>query len=368
MAADAAAQPASARRPITATERRVLWSVAATIGIVVLFTAIGSLERRLATDVEHGARFVWNASETSARLLTVAHTIVATLFLLTSRRLRTPRAAALLAGLALLSVGLCLGFATLLEVAAPLAAALFYAYFLVHEMRDEASLWRATEESGPPGTGALPPRWAAGPLALLFALAVAGAFAVGATVGTGRATRYAPFLADASPTARAAATLGLLSALGLLARLVLRRLARSDPGGLRGALSRVRPLAVVYAVGYLVLLVGMALTGRLYGIVVLHVCVWYGFVARRLASDEREGRGPDPRPRVASWAWFRTTAAGFHALHLGVVFGLIAVAAAWALGSGNDADVPIVPLLVSRTAFPFWTITHVTLSWFPRGA
>jgi hypothetical protein len=139
---------------------------------------------------------------------------------------------------------------------------------------------------------------------------------------------------------------------------MIRRLAASGAGGWRDRLADHRPLVVVLAGLYLVLVAGLAVTGRAYAVVAVHVMVWFVFALRRV--------GARPRPRPFTWRWMRDTRAGFAALHGGVLAAVVAGAGLWALGFANASEPAIFALLLARDSFPYWTIMHVTLSWIPR--
>ena len=94
-------------------------------------------------------RLVWDASETSMRLLALSHFLVALVFMSTSRTMRRARSWAVFLGLAALGAGLCWGFSRLGGIGAPLAAVLFYAYFLVHEFRDQVGFYRMNGDAPP---------------------------------------------------------------------------------------------------------------------------------------------------------------------------------------------------------------------------
>ena len=64
--------------------------------------------------------------------------------------------------------------------------------------------------------------------------------------------------------------------------------------------------------------------------------------------------------------WVRTTQTGFQTLHLGLLVVLMAIGVVWAYAFHNDAAHHAMWVLVSRDAFPYWTIMHVTVSFTPR--
>ena len=343
-------------RPLSATERNWLLGLAIAVGLACLCWVVGSME-----SVERKAKLVWNASETSTRFLAIAHTVVATAFLLTSRRMRAPRGWLWLAGLTVAGVLACLAFSALGGMRAPVAGLLFYGYFLAHEVRDELFFYRVNGDvPADSSEAALRGLWTAP----IVVVAAAASFVFAWTAfGFGGPHQIADALASVAPAPRGAIGAAVLLAAVALLVVVARRLSRLDPGGLLGFLRRHRPLFSVFAWLYAVLLVGIFLTGRMYAIVAIHVAIWYVFTIRQLAV-----RGaPSPRPRPLSWTWVRSTVAGFNAFHLGVLALVVAAAAVRAYAYKNGTEPQALAVLVSKESFPYWTLLHVTWSWVPRG-
>ena len=73
-----------------------------------------------------------------------------------------------------------------------------------------------------------------------------------------------------------------------------------------------------------------------------------------------------PPPAPLTWRWVRATPTGFRWLHLGLLAAVIVAAIVWAYGFRNDASLTAMDVVLSRDAFPYWTIMHVTVSWVPR--
>jgi hypothetical protein len=354
------------RRPLTATERNWLWALAIVVGSGLLFGLYRAFEERAGLHDKED-RLVWNAWETSMRFLALSHFLVALVFTLSSRRMKTGAGRAWFAGLLVVGAAACWGFGRLggmdsgTSVGAMLAV-LFYGYFLVHEFRDQAFFYRANGDA-PRGVDAkedtrsvlLVP-------ALVFGL-IAATFALGAAFEIGGARRY-----DQAFDALAHPVRGIVGCLPMALVLAAawawrRRILRTHPGGLRAFLARHRPILLVYVGIYAVLMLGIALTGRVYAIVTLHVTAWYVFTVHQLSR-----RGPPaPAPAPGSSAWMRSTVAGFNALHLGMAALVVAAAAAWAYAFGNSPGQDALRVLLSRESFPYWTILHVTVSFAPKG-
>lgn len=352
--------PTRTGRPLSTTEKNWLLGLAVAVGLVALFTLVAWLERDQA---DRKARFVWDASETSTRFLAIAHTVVATVFLLTSKRMKGAKGATWFSGLTALGIALCLGFWALggKKEHNPIGYFFFYTYFLAHEIRDELFFYRVNGDV-PKGDSdaSLRSLW----LAPLVAFGViAATFVAGAAFGIGGARRYASAIEDWTSAARIAlGVLVILVTAGLLG-VASRRYGRLHPGGWRALVSHHRPIFVVFAMIYLLLMVGIAATGKLYAIVAVHVAIWYVFTLRQLLSRP----APSPRPRPFTWTWVRTTAAGFNAFHLGVLALVVSGAVYRALALQNAPVPEWLSWAVSKESFPYWTLMHVTWSWVPRG-
>ena len=118
------------------------------------------------------------------------------------------------------------------------------------------------------------------------------------------------------------------------------------------------PLVVVYVLLTSLLFLAPKGEQSIYMIVCFHVAAWWVFTTRQLAGRDRTAR-----PR--GLAWFRETQAGFQTLHLALVVLIVGVAAVWAYGFDRSLANPL-GWIVSREAFPYWTIGHVTVSFVPK--
>lgn len=356
---------AAASRPLrflalTETERNWLLALLITLLCLLAFWTVGLIER-IARDVERPERMIRNATEASTRFLAIAHTIVATLFLASSRRMRASGGWIWFAALAMGGAVLCLGYGWVEKRDSVLAGMLFYGYFIAHDFRDEVFLYRANGDA--PSDPALARRglWIAPVLAVL---AIAAVFVPAAAFGIGGARRYDLFFEGMSMPVLWLLGLLMIPAAAWLFFVIRRRCEREFEGGWRGLLRAHRPLFFVFAGIDLVLLIGLAVTGRMWMIIALHVVVWYVFALRQIAKRSRDR----PPARTMTWDWMRSTSRGFNVLHLGVLCVVVAAAAVWSFAFRNSPDLPVLPVLISRDSLPHWTILHVTLSWTPRGS
>jgi hypothetical protein len=287
MNVDALVAAHSERAGWTSTERNWLQALAIAAGCVLLFMAISSLEQIFGSSSRE-QRLVWNASETSTRFLAIAHTIVATLFLVTSRRMQARGSWLWLLGLLAAGGALCWCFTLMGGRDAPLAGVLFYGYFMAHELRDEVFFYKSNGDlprdarSGQPLRG----MWAA-PLLLLGVVLTVMVFL--GSFGVGAGARYDEvFDALPLPVRFGIGSAAVGGAVWLLLRTV-RGWDRTFAGGWRGLLRAHRPMFVVFTGTFLVLTVGAGLTGRIYGIIGVHVAIWYVFALRQIAKRARTG-------------------------------------------------------------------------------
>jgi hypothetical protein len=351
---------ARAKRPLTTTERNWLWALAIVVGSALVFGAVLALEKSAGFS-DKRTRLVWDASETSMRFLALSHFLVALVFTTTSRRMRSPSAWGIFLGLAGLGTLLCVGFARIGGIEAPLAAVLFYAYFLVHEFRDQVGFYRMNGDAPAGGDAQTMLRDLLVFPALAFAV-IGAVFTFAGAFEIGGARRFAGAFGDLAPLARQAIGVGALVAVAALLYWAKRRYARRPEGGLGGFVATHRPIFLVFGGIVAVLFAGILVTGRVYSIVTLHVTAWYVFYVHVLRSKPR----PGPAPRPGSWAWMRGTAAGFNFVHLGIAALVIGAGAYWAYATGNDAGHSALRVLLSKEGFPYWTIMHVTVSFLPR--
>ncbi len=364
MTSPSAEGPSFARTArLSRTERQWLVALAMTAALVALFALLGALERHSSANADRATRFVWNSSETPTRFLAVAHTIVATSFLVTSKKVRRRGTALGLLGCAAIGVLACLGFRALGGMGNAIAGFLFYAYFIAHELRDEGYLTARNGDQGPAAPDGSPAaaRWLDWTPSLLVVLLLIGVGAAGVASGGAARKLLRPF-ASIDPAVRIGGSLVVLLLSILAGYLVLARAARIEGTTILGHLSRRRPRVFVTAGLLLVLLAGAVWTGRVYLIVAVHVVWWAVFAYDGLRRAPR----PAVRPVPFTWAWARTTPMGFVAFHGAVMLAVVGVGAAHALLAQNDPSWRFAAILAGRDAFPYWTLMHVSLSWLPR--
>jgi hypothetical protein len=345
---------------ITVTERNWLRAALLVFGATSLFWAIGAAEQRW-RPAPRLERLVYDPVETSMRVVAIPHFLIAILFLATSRGMRRPRAWIWLAAMLALGAALCWLFA-LSGPASRLPQVLFLLYFAVHEFRDEAYFYVANGDA-PKGTDPKRLRFdvLVAPV-LLFWFAVA-ALLFAAAFEIGDLDRYTKLFYPGLPPA-VRWPLGALPAAALAVALVRlkKRHDRTYPGGAWGFVRTHRPIFVVFGGIFLVILLELVAHQKVRAFVTLHVTAWYVFAMHQYARRP----GPDPAPRRLSWTWMRATPAGFTFLHAGLALVVLALCVVFAYGFRNSPAQPGLWLLVSRDAFAYWTILHITISFVPR--
>lgn len=310
-------------------------------------------------------RMFKNPAELPMRLFGLPHFVVGTLFLFSSRRVRTPGSAWRLTALTALGAALCWLFYYFGGPLNPLALLLFYFYFLVHGFRDEAYFYRSNGDM-PAGHEHTYDRLMAllqfTFLGIMAALIIPGYILYGQFYPKFRHPLLeSMFPADWPYLLRFAATLIPMS---LAAAAVLRHIARDFPGGLRGLWHAHWPILSMFLCSTAIILLPLATGPWPFNLVVLmHFVGWYLFGRQRLAAAEAARPAGAPVPRPGTWAWMRGTRTGFTWLHLGLagVVVLLVAVNSWAFGTSGPLE-----LVIGSKSFFYWTIMHVTLSFFPR--
>ncbi len=361
MEAGQIAVTASRPRTLTTTERNWLWALAIVVGSALFFWLLYAAEQRWGHTVRE-ERLVWHAVETSMRYLALSHFLVAILFMTTSRSMRKASSWAWFAGLAMFGTGLSMAFASAGGLEMHVAAALFYTYFLVHEFRDQAFFYRVNGDA-PKDADPDELRKTLWTVPAVVMGLIGTIFFAGAAFEIGGARRYTEAVfGDLPQTARYVIGALPIAAMIVVTHLLRRSYARKHPGGISGFARANRPILFVFGGILAVLIADIIITGRVYAIVTLHVTAWYVFVVRGFAKRPP----PEPRPRAFTWTWMRSTLAGFNFLHIGMLVLVMAAGAVWAYGFDNSASQSFFWVLLSREAFPFWTIMHVSVSFLPR--
>ncbi len=349
-------------RQLTQTERNWLTTVLIVAGSLVVFGALYALEMQQGR-WNPRLRLVYMPSETIMRLFGVSHVLIATLYLATSRQIRSWSRSLAVGALLAVGVGICFGYAGLQGMSPRIASAGFFLYFIVHDFRDQVYFYFEHGDAPAEGNQAVLTRllfWT--PLCLVLSLLV---LAVVVTLLGAPGTRASQAsLASLPPVV--AGLLGFLLLFGFAGSLIhLRRLwKQSGEVSVRRHLRAHRAIYRVLGGSLLLVLIGWVTTGRSHVIVILHVTAWYVFILRQLRL-----RAADPavsRPGRFTWQWLRTTPAGFNLLHLGSFAILFLAAGIWVYAFRSDPSLTPLWATLDVDNFRYWTLIHVTLSLRPR--
>lgn len=328
------------------------------------------------------SRLVRDAAELATRVVGFSHHSVALFFMLTGSALRRPAGWGLAVGYGALGVTISLIFGALGGRANAACLLGFYIGFLAHSFHDERYFHRMLTSARGAVVDArdTTSRWiVVGSVAALgttvipvyFYIAHRGhgsdGFAwlpfVHARVGKSQMRAMRAMLPGEWSFLEIFALFGLPCLALLVFALVRLAKDRGGPDALRAAMPLVAVLGGSVALVLASILFG---TWTLSLVILMHFVAWYRFTVARLEA------GSGAAPLSATWiAWFRGTVGGFRLLHVGlagVFLGLIA------FDHYADPHVPGVPFStrtllrwLSRDAFYYWTIVHVTLSLVPRG-
>ncbi len=320
-------------------------------------------------------RMVADPTEFAVRIVGLAHFVIAAMFLVTAPRLRTATGWLLLAGLAGVSVLQCWGFAACGGPKNPLMLIAFYMYFVIHAFRDEAYFYRVRSGAAVPPAESTETvlRWLqvvalCVTLALLVAvISVHGQFGGTSIAGTALQELFPAGWSFVSIFASTATPLIVLATFGFV------RIGGLQPGGLPGLCRMHEPLIKVIGSTMLILLASMFVGAWTYNLViVMHFVAWFEFTTTRIRRLPPEVR------RSATWRtpmqWFKKSLLGFCVLHVGLSVLFLALIAVnhYILQrrpmelEGRSVTNPL-ELLFSASNLYYWTIAHVTLSFFPRG-
>jgi hypothetical protein len=287
-------------------------------------------------------RFVENPSDVMMRAFGLAHFWIGWVFLFTSPRLRSGPALGKVAALTAIGAALCLFSWANGGMRNPLLVMAFYAYFLIHEIRDEANLFVAYGDAPKdPGREMFLRR-----LSVSVMLALMTAFAFIQMLHGRMQVRLERIVADPAPWLEVIA--GSLVILGAGGWFTTWQCARCHNIVWRDYI----PLLAVYASIAGILTVGSLLGSVGFNLIVLiHVMAWLVFVRQRLGAGNTAPRN--------LWAWLRMTPAGFITLHVGAVAVVLTL---MALRVHLWERCGIVSQLFATSSFHYWTIMHITMA------
>ncbi|MBL8879249.1 MAG: hypothetical protein JNG88_09025 [Phycisphaerales bacterium] len=319
-------------------------------------------------------RMFKNPAEAPMRLFGLPHIMIGTAFLLTSRRMRGVTSYLWLAGLGAIGIGFCWLFyryGVEPDRFNPIALLLFYFYFLIHGFRDEAFFYKAYGDMPKEGQ-ATHDRVMSVLQLLMLGLLVSLAIPAYVLFGDLFPEFRDPVLERIFPVqwpyfVRFAST---FLPMCVIAAFALRRIAAQFPDGLAGMWRMHRPILTVFAISMCIILIALVSGPWTFNFVVLmHFVGWYLFGRRSLGMRETG------QPVRGLWAWMRTTRVGFTVLHLGLAAAIVLIVAVSHYAFGKVGPVTVgagehrmglIELLFGSKTFYYWTIMHVTLSFYPR--
>jgi hypothetical protein len=294
-------------------------------------------------------RFIESPGEVMVRAFGVAHFLIGWLFLATSQGVRRPGAWPRLALVTAGGVGLCFVFHEAGGTRNPLVLISFYALFLVHEVRDERTMFEKYEEA--PGSHNLLNSIATS-ACLILVTVLAAAYMIHQQLfhPDGRVTTYpAEFLWSG---------IGILACISIGAVLATHRQALRSYSDWRTFTEAHSPLLTVYS-GILAIL----LLGSLFGslgfnlIILVHVTAWLVFVTYQLRQRQVHVDG--------LWTWLRHTPAGFVTLHLVLAGGILLLLAirvhVWQRAG-------TLSVLLASSSFPYWSLLHIATGFWKSAA
>lgn len=298
-------------------------------------------------------RFVENPADVMMRGFGLAHFWVGWLFLFTSPRLRSCGSCGNLLLWTCVGAGLCLLSYYSGGTKNPFGLMAFYAYFLIHEIRDEAALCRVYGDAPGSANSEAFTRRLAWSVTLSLMTMLATAYALHG--------RILDKLETAVETPQAwlwGLVGGVWLACAVSWRLTLRFARCHDVPW-----TDYRPLLSVYAGIGVLLGVGSAFGSFGFNLIVLiHVAAWFVFTFDRLAQRDGPGEGHVRlTPRRSPWRWLRGTAAGFLTLHLVAALVVLTLMALrvhlWLRGGWISAA-------FATSSFHYWSIMHITMAFW----
>ncbi|MGE3181302.1 MAG: hypothetical protein AB7N71_06705 [Phycisphaerae bacterium] len=346
----------------------LLWTAIA-IGVCALCYAIEKYvflrQLEWITDVHY--RMFKNPAELPMRLFGLPHFIVGTMFLLSSPRVSNAVGVMKLLGLAVLGIGLCVLFYKFGRVPgengefefSPIALLAFYFYFLIHGFRDEAFFYKAFGEM-PKDQQQNHNRIMVILQILMLGLLISLAIPAYVLLGDLYPKYKHPLISSIFPAdwPYLIRFLSTFTPMVIVAFFALTRIAKQFPDGFTGLWRAHRPILTVFLISTGIILVALATGPWTFNFVVLmHFVAWYLFGRHMIAKR------PPKEPVVGVWNKIRRTKTGFTVFHLGLaaLFVVLVAIEVYVFGKNGYME----PIIGSKSFF-YWTIMHVTLSFYPR--
>lgn len=309
-------------------------------------------------------RMFFNPAEISMRIFGLPHFIVGLFFMLSARRMRTATGWLWFFGLLAMGLAFAWVFHTFGAHKNPMMLIAFYFYFLIHGFRDEAFFYK--------NYGDCPDDDRVRHNRLIFVLQVMLISLLFAFIMP-TYLQFVDLYGQKLPTDDPVLNLFFPASLPFLTKFAIYLVpvllfngalfawfSRAYPGGWRAIWQDHHPLLVVFLISTGIIFATLLVGPWTFNFVVLaHFVGWYFFALRKLDQIPPEKAAPASRPL----AWMRTTPAGFRMLHLGlaVLVTLLIAVSVYAFG-----DEGWLSTIVGGPAFYYWTVIHVSLSFYPR--
>lgn len=360
-------------RTLRAYYLTLFWTIAAVVACGAGYVIEKYLFLKLfhwITAVEY--RLFKNPAELPMRIFGLPHFVIGTAFLLSSRRMKGAVSWGRLAVLTALGIAFCWLFFEYGRMPvdeahpdaprefSPLALLVFYFYFLIHGFRDEAFFYKAYGDM-PKDAGPAHERIMVVLQLLMLGLLLSLLIPAYQLYGEFNPKFKHPAIEAIFPASwpYAVRFLSFIVPMTLIAIFALWRIALQFENGLAGLWKMHRPILTVFLIGTGIILVALVSGPWTFNLVVLmHFVGWYLFGRHSLAS-----RPPTTPVQPWTWQWCRTTRTGFTVLHLGLAGIVVALLAVSTYVFGKQDGIETI--MGSKTFF-YWTIMHVTLSFFPR--
>ena len=294
-------------------------------------------------------RFVENPADTMTRAIGLAHFSIGWLFLFTSPCLRNRTALSRLTFWTLFGIAFCWIFARYGADKNPLLMMAFYSFFFIHEVCDEAHLYRHSGELLDDASRAD---------RLLSSLCWSMSLLLMALLATFHILR-GHFLGRSAmlqevPTAWLLIGWMFLFLLAGYSFSRTLRLATLLYGSVMDAAALYRPLLAVYFGISAILLVGSMFGSVGANLVILvHGLTWLVCTYRKLSERKTNVTG--------LWSWLRKSPTGFVTLHLAATMLALLL---FALRTHVWQRTGILCDLVSKTWFPYWSIMHIAMAFW----
>ena len=335
-------------KPWSTTVQQFFLAVGCAFGALAVGVIIYVVEKYV-FQVEH--RFVENPGSVMMRSVGLSHFLLGWLFLFTSPRIRNGPAFGNLLKFTALGVLLCILTHDLGGGRNPFVFLFFYGYFLIHELRDQTHIHQTYNAAKSQGESCVFLGWLKWSATyILLSVLISGYLLYAVHI------KHHAWLSPIPPTVFVLIGAVLFSLCAIsISRTI--RLGLEEYGSLSNMMQTHSDLFIVYGGIFCVLLLGAVLGAVSFNLIILiHAGAWVMFYLHRQRNSHSQ-------PTPLTWSWFRQTQTGFVVLHISFVVILLVLMAirvyVW-------RRVGFVSELLAGTNFPYWSLMHISMS-FWRG-